>query len=242
MNINRQSRLSRNAEKKEERNIALTVVGIIVIVIALAKYGLPAMINAALFVGGSRNSQNTPTKNKAPLFLAPPVIDVLPNATNSAQIAIHGTTKSSTVVNLYDNDTLIDKVKAGQDGKFSFTDFTLTKGDNVIKAKASDSSSDSESDFSNEQTITFLNSKPNLSVDTPSDNQSFSKDSNKATVSGKTDAGNKVTVNDFWAIVDVNGKFSYDIPLQNGDNKIKVVVTDPAGNNMEIDRKVTYSP
>ena len=48
-------------------------------------------------------------------------------------------------------------------------------------------------------------------------------------------------MNEFWAIVDAGGNFSYTLPLQNGENTIKVVATDEAGNKTEYEVKVTYS-
>jgi bacillopeptidase F len=99
-----------------------------------------------------------------------------------------------------------------------------------------------ESEFSNVLTVAFKSAPPSLNLDSPSDGQSFSKDQNTATVKGVTDPDVKVTVNGFWAITDSQGNFSYDLPLQNGDNKITVIATDMAGNKNEKDIKVTYSP
>ena len=59
---------------------------------------------------------------------------------------------------------------------------------------------------------------------------------------GKTDSGVRITVNGFWAVIDENNNFSYSLPLQDGDNAIKVVAQDQAGNKAEKEIKVTYSP
>jgi len=60
-------------------------------------------------------------------------------------------------------------------------------------------------------------------------------------VHGKTDPNVKVTINDFWAIVDDSGNYSYNLSLKSGDNPIKIVATDDAGNNTEKDLKISYS-
>ena len=74
-------------------------------------------------------------------------------------------------------------------------------------------------------------SAPGLSIDQPQDGQTVSKSSSPTLgIQGKTDIGNNVTVNGFWAIVDDQGNYNYLYTLQNGDNDIKVIATDPEGN------------
>jgi bacillopeptidase F len=84
-----------------------------------------------------------------------------------------------------------------------------------------------------------------LDVSSPSDGQGFNKNQvntgNTINVAGKTDQGVSVTVNGFWAVVDDNNNFSYTLPLQNGDNQIKIVAVDLAGNKTEKDLKVNFS-
>lgn len=116
-------------------------------------------------------------------------------------------------INLYINDDLKDKVLADNNGNFTFSQ-QLSLGDNLIKVKAEKDSK--QSDFSNSFNITYSNSQPKLEVSSPTDGQSFSKDQNPITVSGKTDSNISVTVNGFWAIIDDNNNFSYSLSLQNG--------------------------
>ena len=93
--------------------------------------------------------------------------------------------------------------------------------------------------------VVLKNSAPTLDISTPSDGQRFDKNSigsgNSISVSGKTDQGVSVTVNGFWAVVDDSNNFSYTLPLQNGDNQIKIIAIDQAGNKTEKDIKVNYS-
>ena len=70
----------------------------------------------------------------------------------------------------------------------------------------------------------------------------FEKDQSTVKVLGKTDPGVRVTVNGFWAVIDENNNFSYNLPLQNGENMIKIEAIDQAGNKTEKEIKVTYSP
>ncbi len=239
--MNDRSRLSRKAVKRNEKTFLISIVGIIILLGFLVKFGIPLLFNMSLFVANIRGSSSEISKNKTKGFLAAPNFDPTFSATNSASVSLKGNALPKLTIKLYRNDELISDTASKDDGSFSFSDVRLSKGDNVFKAKAIDESKN-ESDFSPLQTISYKTDAPALSVDAPTDGQTFSKDQNDIKASGKTDQGVKVTVNDFWAIVDESGNFSYTLHLKNGDNQIKIVATDDAGNKTEVTRKVTYSP
>ena len=232
------SRLIRKIEEKTKKNLALSILGIILTVFIMFKFGLPFLINLSLFLSGSKNNQEF-SKSKNSSFIAPPVLNPFPQATSSANIAISGIGSKDQTISLYVNDELINKVKAQDDGTFSFKE-TVKHGENIIKVRAIEN--DKESEFSNSITTVFKNSLPTLNINSPSDGQSFSKDQNAADVKGITDADNRITVNGFWAIIDESGNFSYKLPLRNGENLIKVIATDIAGNKTEKEIRITYSP
>lgn len=236
------SRLSRKIENQSRKNLILTILGIIVVVGFLVKFGMPLLINSTLLVINAKNEDSQEqSKTKTVSFIPPPILDPTFNATNSANVTISGSAGENQKVNLYLNGELIDSQSVKTDGRFYFKNIKIINGENIIKTKAV-TESNKQSEFSNILTITFKNTPPTLSLDSPSDGQSFSKDDKYANVSGKTDPGVKVTVNDLWAIVDTDGKFSYSFPLQNGENKIKIQAVDEASNKTEMERKVNYSP
>lgn len=235
------SRLSRRIAKQTQKRLLLTLFGTIIIAVLLVKFSIPLIANIAFFISGSKSSSDSPQKNNPLLFVPPPVLNALPNATNSAQIKISGTATSDFTINLYVNESLVDKVKTKNDNNFTFDDVTLSPGENIIKTKAV-KENDKESEFSDEFTVLFKNSAPSLSIDSPTNDQSFSKDNSLVDVSGKTDPGTKVTINGFWAIVETDGRFTYKLTLQKGENIIKITAVDEAGNKTESERKVTYNP
>ncbi|MEK7502097.1 MAG: hypothetical protein AAB609_01065 [Patescibacteria group bacterium] len=238
MKRNKNSRLSRRLESQSRKNLFLSVLGIIVVLVLLVKFGIPLLVNFSLFLSGQNKSDES-SKSTSTAYLSPPVLDQSANATNSAEFIITGTAVKDEEIDLYINDSLSDKKETGDNGNFSFK-VTLETGDNKIKAKAR--KDDKESDFSNELEISYKNEPPSLSVDSPTDGQKFEKDQNTAKVSGKTDSGVRITVNGFWAVIGENNNFSYNLPLQNGDNIIKIEALDQAGNKAEKEIKVTYSP
>ena len=232
------SRVNRNLERKSKRLLYLSIAGIIVVIFLFIRFGIPLLINFSLFIGG-RNSRDTTTTDNTPSYLAAPILNPTFTATNSAQVSLSGVGSNNETVDLYVNNSLQNSTDTKNDGSFTFTNVSLSNGDNTIKVIAKNGKT--KSDFSDPITITYKNSPVSLSVDNPHDGDSFSKDQNSVVVSGKTDPDAKVTVNDFWAIVDDNGNYTYNLHLNNGDNQIKVIATDPAGNKTENDLKVTYS-
>lgn len=198
------------------------------------------LVNLSLFIAGMKQPEKTQQK-KTTEFVAPPVLNPTYTATNSATVTISGLGLDDQTISLYVNDELISKKKVEEDGSFVFEDVRLPADENKIKARAINKNGD-ESEYSDVLAIQYKKDAPKLSIDTPSDNQSFTKDEDIIRVSGKTDAASTVTVNDFRAIVDSDGTYNYSLRLNPGDNTIKVVAVDEAGNKTEAERKVTYAP
>ncbi len=203
----------------------------------LIRFGTTALIGFSIFLAG-KDSASPTVNNSSVNFVPAPVLNSLPVATNSAQVVITGQGESNETIKLYINNSLTDTTTTDNNGKFSFSE-SLQTGSNQIEATALKNNKTSA--YSNTVTVTYNNTPPTLTVSTPSDGQSFSKDQNTALVTGKTDPNVTVTVNGFWAVIDENNNFSYNLPLQNGDNQIKIIATDQAGNKTEKDIKVTYS-
>lgn len=224
-------------ERKTKKNLALNILGIILIFFLAFKFGIPLLVNISLFLSGSQGKEEIKVQNSS--FIAPPVLDSLPQATSGANIAISGLSSKNQTIKLYINGNLIDEAKTDEKGIFLFKE-TISPGENTIKAKAL--AGGKESDFSGSIIVAFKNAPPSLNIISPSDNQSFSKDQNTAEIKGTTDPDVRVTVNGLWAITDSNGNFSYTLPLQGGDNKIKIEAADTAGNKSTKEIKVTYSP
>jgi len=232
------SRLSRRVEQKTKKHLLLSILGIILVLLLMFKFGIPLLINISLFLSGTKSTQEQ-SQNYNPSFIAPPILNPFPQATSSANVIIMGIASKDQTISLYINDSLVDSIKTKDNGTFSFKQ-TISTRENTIKAKAI--VGNKESEFSNSITTSFKSDPPSLKISSPSDGQSFSKDQNIVDVKGTTDSDVKITVNGFWAITDDSGNFSYKLPLQNGENKIKIVATDTAGNKKELEIKVTYNP
>lgn len=235
------SRLTKKLRQQSQRNLAIFSIGTIFLLYFLIQYGLPVLVNASAFLSGKKDISDSSQNKLNNVYVPSPLLDPLPEATNSARTIVSGTSEKNLTVNLYINDNLEDKTTPEDDGSFRFEDVILTKGKNTIKVQA-ENNDRKESDFSDRTVIYFLDKPPQLSIDSPSEGENFPHDFRNADIKGKTDLDVKVTVNDLWAIVDEKGYYSYSYPLQNGENTIKIVATDKAGNKTEKEVKVTYSP
>lgn len=233
------SRLNRKIERQSKNGLLLSILGVVIIVISAIKFGIPFLINLSLFLETDRAQRTAKIIQKQTVFISSPILNPIPYATNSANISISGIAQSNEKVELYINNELKDQTTSQKNGLFIFKNVTLNQGQNTIKARAE--KENSQSDFSPIEIIAFANKAPSLSIESPTDKQSFSKDNSPITIRGKTDPGANITINGFWAIVQGNGDFSYQLPLTNGDNQIKVVATDTAGNKTEKDLSVSYS-
>ncbi|MBI4080958.1 MAG: hypothetical protein HY430_04275 [Candidatus Levybacteria bacterium] len=233
------SRLSTNKQEKAKKNLLLALLGIIILFLLVLFFGGPLLINLSLIFEKSRDT-NTASKKDAS-YLSPPVLDPLFSATNSATVTIHGTGDEKTSVILFVNDEETDEVEINDDRDFSFEEVKLKKGENEIKVKAKDRD-DNESNFSEPLTISFITEPPSLDITSPGDGKQYEKEFNTAQVTGTTDSKTRVTVNGFWAVMNADGKFQYNLPLKEGENVIKVTATDTAGNKTENEIKVRYAP
>ncbi|CAN5131334.1 hypothetical protein BH09PAT1_BH09PAT1_8640 [soil metagenome] len=232
------SRVNQRLVKQTERNLFFIVAGIVIVIILFLVVGVKLLVNFSLFVEKKSDSSADTSTNKE--IMIAPILDPLTSATNSASIDITGTAGSGKYVVLYINGKNVKKADVNSDNTFAFHDATLDKGSNEIKIKAF-TDNDKESKYSEAQTVVYSNKAPSLSVDFPSDGETYHKDNNPLRVRGKSDPNVKVTINDFWAMADDSGSYYYNLSLKNGDNEIKVVATDDAGNKTEKDLRVSYS-
>lgn len=235
--MNKKSRLKKRLEKKTKKNLFFGIIGIAFILFLLIRFGIPALANFALFLSGIKNNDKSAVKNEAS-YIPPPILESQFTATNSSLLIINGRTPKKSKIYVFVNDEEQTNLNSEENGNFSLK-VNLSEGNNSIRAKSE--IANKKSDFSNSISVTYIKSAPTLTISSPADGDSFSKDQNKVNVSGKTDPGVTITVSNFWAIIDDNNNFSYELPLKNGENQIDIVATDQAGNKTEKTIKVNYS-
>lgn len=231
------SRLRKFEDRRQEKKITFSIVGIIAIFIFLGVFGVRILIGFSLLVDKLRG---TPQQQVTQQLILPPELDPIPIATNSATIAVSGKGQAGMTVIVYINDTDTEKTTVDKDGSFSIPSVKLIERTNTISAKQTDDKQ-SVSALSEIFTIVCKKIKPTLDISYPTDNQQIRQDQNTITVTGDTnDEANTVTVNDRLAIVRSDGSFSYDLTVPDGDSVVKIVSTDTAGNQITVERKINY--
>lgn len=230
---------SRLNEVEEQKSVKSAVVfgGLTLLIIILAIFfGIPAF---SKFLGLFNKSSAQPSATNIPTLTAPN-LETLPQYTNESSIIVKGSGTPNSTVKIFFNDSS-DEAPVDDNGNFA-ANISLIKGINTIYAETTDSSGNL-SGSSAKYTVNYSVQVPNLTIASPQNNQNFYGSTQKTlTVLGTTDANNSVTINDHIAIVDPSGKFNLPVDLQDGDNQIKVISSDQAGNKKEIDLKVTFNP
>ena len=231
------SRLSRLEERKQRKRLTLALVGSIAVLIFVGLFGVRVLIGFSLLVDRIRGT--SPQTQQSSSLILPPVLDPQPTATNSASINITGRGQGGLTLIVYLNEGEFKKIRVPEDGSFSVTGIPLSNGSNSISAKLTDDK-DGTSDLSNVLSVTYATTPPNLEITAPEDNANISGEPNTVAVTGTTDDDINVTINDRLVVVRGDNSFSYNYPLNEGDNILTIVATDAAGNQTRIERKVIY--
>ncbi len=229
--------LLKNEEKRAYKRLLLSAAVVIFFIITFAMWGFQILAKFAEFLDLIRNTANPPAVSQDTIAPAPPRLYPLPNATNSANLTISGYAEAGSTVEIIINSQSISKTLADNNGNFKFENLTIKEGNNRIEARAIDKAGN-QSSLTEPAIVILDKTPPTLEVNYPPDNVTFSSDKREVVVSGATEENATVTVNGFWAITDQEGNFSYNLILNNGENKITVEAADAAGNKKQITRVV----
>jgi len=238
--IRNYSRLASVEERKNLRRAITYIVLAISGLILLFFLGIPILGKFTAFVSdlGKSNKPITNNDNTPP---APPRFNTFSDFTNQNQVSLTGTTEPGSTIKLSLNgngmDTLADK-----DGAFTFSDLSLKDGDNIFLATAVDTAGNI-SQQTQEYKIVFDNKPPDLTIESPGDGSTFfGSKQRQITIQGISESGVQITINDRVVVVDDNGKFQYTLTLNEGENKFTIKATDQAGNSIEKDLMLSFSP
>lgn len=235
--------LSRRIERKSKKNFLLTLIICGFLIFILFAWFIPTFIGSLSFLNRYKQPVKTTKSVSESALLAPPVLNIPYEATNTASIIVHGYTTPETSVEIYINDNLTSTTKSASDGSFVSDQVTLDLGKNSISGKTIDSQGN-KSYGSKPIIISYSNEKPELEISNPQDNSEIKGGDKKVTVSGKTNDDQEITVliNGNRVIVSSDGSFTQVLDINEGDNNISVTATDKAGNTTEVTRKVVYQP
>ncbi|MEF2291708.1 S8 family serine peptidase [Virgibacillus dokdonensis] len=146
--------------------------------------------------------------------------------TNKQKVTVEGTASPTTTIQIMNNGEEIGSAEIGEDGTFAIP-AELSEGENELTAVSQldgNPTGDSEP-----VKLTLDTEKPELTIDSPKNEEKLNRET--VTVAGSVSDNNldTVKVNGKKAKVQ-DGKYSKRILLDNGENEIKVVAQDAAGN------------
>lgn len=199
----------------------------IIVIVFIATIGVKILINTSHFIV----SLTQKTKNAGKIdednrdVILPPEIFNLPEATNTATIAINGRSADGAKLTLFVNEAE-QKVISVEEGAFS-AEAELQKGENVLYLVSKDEKT-GKSKSSKTYTILYKDEKPSLDISSPSDQYKTSK--NEIPIVGQTDTEVALRINNAPVVTDAEGKFSYTLKLKEGENRIVVTAQDQALN------------
>lgn len=234
------TRSARRLARKSKKNLFATILVCLFLIYATIFWILPNVIGGLGFLNSFLKPSKKTNFVSEGSTLAPPVLNIPYESTNSSQIDIRGFATAHSRVKMFLDDEMVSDEKVNEDGSFTAINIDLRIGTNNIFGKTVDEKNH-ESLPSKTIRLVFDNEKPSLEVTEPEDGKIFQAE-RKIKVSGKTEPGSKVLINDTQAIVSSDGTFSSNYGLNDGDNNLTIKAMDKASNINEISRKITFQP
>lgn len=238
------SRITRNLEKQSKKQTIMFAIGILLMLYLTFQYGIPLLGelgNLVFYVKELTSPKPLPSSQTQEDFMEPPLLSPPPHATNSAYLPITGRSLADGAVQIYLNNNLAEEFLVAKSESFTSPPLVLKEGENIIKARFK-SKPGNTSEFTDEYATLFIKEPPKLEIHYPGDNSVFSAENQEISIQGTTNPNNKVRINEFLAIVDHEGNFSYVIRLNGGENNITIEAQDSAGNTTIKTLKLTYQP
>lgn len=237
----RKSFSAKKFERKSRNKFLFTIIITIFLVYALFAWILPGLIGGLSYMNRFKSTPSTEPSLPQDASLAPPVLNIPYESTNTAAIKISGYASPKTTIQIYIDDELRTTAQTDDGGSFTTEDLSLNLGTNNIYGKTADNKG-IQSLASKTIQIIYDNEKPELEIKEPEDNKTINGGEKKVTIAGSTEPNSSVTINDTRVIINNDGSFSKTIDLNDGENNIIITTKDKAGNSTKISRKVVYQP
>lgn len=233
------SRLRRVEEKKAQKRLLIALGGSFALLVFLGLFGLKLLVGFSLLVDRIRGGSPAPSAQQN--LILPPVLDPLPEATNSATLQISGKGTPKLQAIIYVNDKEYKKLPVADDGTFTQSDIAVDEGSVTVSAKLADEKG-ALSDLSNVITTLIDRKPPTLEITKPDDNTTVNDGTHRVTVEGTSEEDARITINGRIVVTRSDGTFAYRMPITDGANKLNVVASDAAGNQTTVERNVIYQP
>ena len=223
------SRLAKKEQKKIQRQTFFYIFLGIVILLIFVFFLVPSIIRVFF----NAIDQESPFEVKDDV---PPQVPILssnpPEATFSASLNLAGYAEANSKVVFVLNGEEVADVLVSEEGDFEY-DLDLKDGENEILLYGVDDA-ENESLKTRSYFLTQDTEAPFIEIEKPEDGASIELKKNRTTeISGSTEPGSKLYLNDRLILVGSEGDFSTTYYLDEGDNELKFRAVDKAGNETE---------
>ena len=230
---------TRVVKREQAKMLRQTIVWTLISVVILLVFLFIILPNAPRLLAkiAEKNSafgQEDTIPPQVPVFNSPAL------ATNTKLLEVSGFAEAKSQVLVVLNGNQVADLTVGDDATFKYA-IELQEGENYLQAFSKDSS-ENESILSKEYVVMLDTQAPSLqfSESIKDGVQIVGKENRTYTLSGVTEPNAKVAINDRFLFARADGSFSYQIQLNEGDNVIKFIITDKAGNNLEQELHLLY--
>ena len=229
------SRIAQREQKKLTQQTVMMVIASVVIGAVFLTVLLPFLLRL-FFEFLDKNSSNE-VKDLLPPQI--PIVESLPTATFSGKVKLTGFAEANSSVILLVDGIEANTLTVSADGKFE-QELSLVRGQNQIELFSKDAAGNTSANTKT-MSVVFDDEVPLLELEAPSENAIVELRKNQQLeVKGKTEVGSKLLLNDRLVMVKPDGSFQTTFYLNEGENKLVLVATDPAGNTTKLERKVTF--
>lgn len=233
------ARRARIQEQQARKRVYWSVLFAVVLGVAFLFLIVPLLFRVIVTLSRSDQQLFAPTDAIPPQT---PVYQPLSDALNETDIEITGYTEPDAIVYFIVNESEEGKQTADSEGKFTFTT-SLEEGEHVYYLYAEDAAGNTSSDTTKE-TIVVDTTTPTFEIENPEDKEVFSLPRERTLeIKGKLSEQGFMMINGSRVTTDAEGGFSTRMQLREGDNEIKFIGEDAAGNQTDEEiRTVEYLP
>jgi hypothetical protein len=167
-----------------------------------------------------------------------PIIAPPPEATTEDSVELEGFGEVDSEIVVVVNGEETDRIGVNNEGQFTYF-LALDEGENLISLYGVDEAGN-ESD-PRKFGVILDTEEPSLAFEDLKEGEEIvGKDQQNYTIRGETEPESTMTLNDRNVYVKLDGTFSTTYYLKEGDNTLKFVVVDKAGNSIERQFKVKF--
>lgn len=209
--------------------------GAIAILIIFVTLILPIIIKFSAEI-----KMNNSDKPVVAQIVQAPIVNMPPEATNSAKLAISGYAPAQTKLYLLQNgiETLSGELTIPDNGEFDL-DLNLDQGKNTFQFYVINEQGD-KSNKSLQFSVLLDQEDPTITLTEELPTEIIGRDNQTLTIKGKTEKNISVYVNDRLTTSNSDGDFSSNLYLNEGENTITIRVVDKALNENELVTKVNF--